>query len=225
MGSTRRDFVNQLAAGAVGLSGLTAWDKVAPADLRAHGLQPQPTWDVSWPQRLKGRHKACFDCTEPESGYGVWRTGAWARQFMDVMKVSATALAPVLILRHNAIILALQQGFWDTYKLGALKQVTHPLTGAPTDRNPALLDERDGVPEPFSAMSLPKQVSRGVVALACNLALQDCVELVKRVDGVSDEVARTRAVAALVPGVILQPSGVFAAVLAQESDCVYVKAS
>jgi serine/threonine protein kinase len=29
----------------------------------------------------------------------------------------------------------------------------------------------------------------------------------------------------LVPGVILQPSGVFAAVLAQESDCVYVKAS
>jgi hypothetical protein len=88
-----------------------------------------------------------------------------------------------------------------------------------------LLDERDGVPAPFSELSLPKQIARGVVTLACNLALQDCVELVKRTDGVSDEAARAKAVAALVPGVILQPSGVFAAVLAQEANCVYVKAS
>jgi len=222
MDATRRDFVNHMAAGAIGL---TAWEHVAPADLRALAQQPSPTWDVSWPQRLRGRHKACFDCTEPESGYGVWRTGAWARQYMDVMKVAPASLAPVVILRHNAIILALQQHFWDKYKVGALKQITHPLTGAPTDKNPALLDERDGIPEPFSTMSLPKQLSRGTVALACNLALQDCADLVKKVDGVSDAEAHARAVAALVPGVILQPSGVFAAVLAQEADCVYVKAS
>lgn len=221
MNSTRRDFVYQVTAGAVGFSGVLG---ALPADLRAVAGQ-QPDWDASWTNRLKGRHKACFDCTEPESGYGVWRTGVWARQYMDVMKATPDSLAPVLILRHNAIILALKQSFWDEYRLGPAKSVTHPLTGAPTDKNPALLDERDGVPAPFSEFALPKQIARGVVTLACNLALQDCVELVKRTDGVSDETARAKALAALVPGVILQPSGVFAAVLAQEADCVYVKAS
>lgn len=221
MNSTRRDFVNQLAAGAVGLTGAFG---TMPTDLPALAGQASD-WDVNWTGRLKGRNKACFDCTEVESGYGVWRTGAWARQYVDVLKVAPESLSPVLILRHNAIVLAMRQSFWDEYALGATKSVTHPITGEPTDKNPALLDERHGVPAPFSDMSLPKQMARGVVTLACNLALQDCVMLVKRKDGVSDEAARDKALAALVPGVILQPSGVFAAVMAQQAGCVYVKAS
>lgn len=225
MESSRRDFVQQVAAGAVGLSGLKGWEAVAPADLRAVAAQATTTWDVSWAKGLKGKYKACFDCTEPESGYGVWRIGAWAGQYRDVMKATPADLSPVLILRHNAIALAMQQSFWDKYKIAASAKITHPLTGELTERNPALLDEKDGVPEPFNALSLPKQLSRGVVTLACNLALQDLVDVVQKADGVSEEEARTRAVAGLVPGVILQPSGVFAAVLAQESGCVYVKAS
>jgi len=225
MGGTRRDFVQQMAAGAAGLSGLAAWEVVAPADLRAFEQQSPQTWDVSWTKRLKGRHKACFDCTEVESGYGVWRIGAWAKQYMDVLKTPADSMAPVLILRHNAIILAMQQSFWDKYNIGKDSKVTHPLTGEPTDKNPALLGESDGVPEPYNAFTLPRQLSRGVVVLACNLALQDLIDMVKKTESVSDEDARARAVAALVPGVILQPSGVFAAVLAQEADCVYVKGS
>jgi hypothetical protein len=61
--------------------------------------------------------------------------------------------------------------------------------------------------------------------LACNLALQDCVELIKSKTGADNEAARKEAIAALVPGVILQPSGVFAAVMAQEAGCTYVKAA
>ena len=41
----------------------------------------------------------------------------------------------------------------------------------------------------------------------------------------SDEAARKQAIAALVPGVVLQPSGVFAALRAQEAGCVYLRAS
>jgi len=141
------------------------------------------------------------------------------------MKAAPADLSPVIILRHNAIVLAMQQAFWDRYGIGKAKGVVHPLTQEPTDRNPALLDEKDGIPAPFNMAALHKQLGRGVVALACNLALQDCVELVKKTDGVSDDDARKRAVAALVPGVILQPSGVFAAVRAQEAGCSYVKSS
>jgi intracellular sulfur oxidation DsrE/DsrF family protein len=63
------------------------------------------------------------------------------------------------------------------------------------------------------------------VALACNLALADCVELIKSKDGVSDAEARKQAIAYLVPGVILQPSGVFAVIRAQEAGASYIRAS
>lgn len=223
MHPSRRDFVQQMAAGAVGVSGLSTMGAVLPADLRSPAAQGKG-WDVTWVGRLTGKHKACFDCAEPESGYGVWRAAAWAGQYMDVMKATPAELSPVVILRHNAILLAMQQSFWDRYGLGK-KGVTHPLTQQPTDKNPALLDERDGIPAPWNNLGLHKQLSRGVVALACNLALQDMVDLVKATDNVSDDEARNRAVAGLVPGVILQPSGVFAAVRAQEAGCAYVKSS
>jgi hypothetical protein len=77
----------------------------------------------------------------------------------------------------------------------------------------------------FDRMALDKFIARGGVALACDLALQDCIELIKSKDGVSAEVARQRAIAAMVPGVVLQPSGVFAALRAQEAGCSYLRAS
>ncbi|MGQ0646309.1 MAG: hypothetical protein ACT4P7_01990 [Gemmatimonadaceae bacterium] len=224
METSRRDFVQHLVAGTVGLSGVAALGNTLPPDLRG-AVHQGIAWDLSWAGKLKGRYKACFDCSEVESGYGVWRLSAWAGQYMDVVKATAAELSPVLILRHNAIALAMQQSFWDRYGLGKTKSVTHPLTNAPTDKNPALLDEKDGIPAPFNQAGVHKQLARGVTVLACNLALQDCVELVKKADGVSDDEARKRAVAAMIPGVILQPSGVFAAVRAQEAGCAYVKAS
>ena len=194
-----------------------------PADL-AHSVSSEP-WDLTWVDRLKGKHKAVFDNTDIESGYGVWRAAAWAGQYMDVMKAAPADLSPVVVLRHNAIVLAMQQSFWDKYGIGAKKNVAHPITGEKTDKNPVLLDEKDGIPAPFNNAGLRKQLDRGVVVLACDLALQDCADLIKATDKVSAEEAHKRAVAYLIPGVILQPSGVFAAVRAQEAGASYVKAS
>lgn len=223
MSPSRRDFLGSAAVSAAALSGL-------PADLFALPRNPSlegssDTWDVTWADKLKGKHRAVFDNTEVESGYGVWRASAWANQYMEVMRAKAADLSPVLVLRHHAIVLAMQQPFWDKYGIGASKQVTHPLTMQPTTKNPALLDEKDGIPAPFKMAGLRKQLDRGVTALACNLALQDCVELIQSADKISGDEARKRAIAYLVPGVILQPSGVFAAVRAQEAGCAYVKAS
>lgn len=217
MTHSRRGFVTSLALGGAGAS-------LIPSDLLA---LPQGTgaWDTSWTTRLKGKHKACFDCTEPESGYGVWRANAWFGQYRDVLKLAAADLSPVLILRHNAIVLTLQHAFIAKYALGKKFGITHPLTGAAIEENPALLDEKDGIPAPFNAGALPKQLARGVVTLACNLALQDVIDVVAAADNVNDAEARKRALAAMVPGIILQPSGVFSAVLAQQSGCAYVKAS
>lgn len=223
MSFNRRTFLGAAAVNAAALS--------LPSDLFA-GVPSQPAfdasseeWDLSWRSRLNGKYKAVFDNAEVESGYGVWRAAAWARQYRDVVKAAPAEITPAIVLRHNAIVLAMQNSFWEKYKIGASKGVTHPLTGKPTKANPVLLDEKDGIPEPFNNASLRKQLDRGVVVLACDLALQDCIELIKRTDRIGDAEARKQAIAAMIPGVILQPSGVFAVTLAQEAGASYVKAS
>lgn len=195
-----------------------------PADLNR--VSPAAAdWDLKWVDKVSGKHRAVFDNTEPESGYGVWRAGGWVKQYMDVMKAAPADMSPVVVLRHNAIVLAMQQSFWDKYGIGAKKNVTHPLTGESTPKNPALLDERDGIPAPFNTLGLQKQLDRGVPVLACNLAFQDCVDLIKSTEKITEHEARNRALAMLVPGVVLQPSGVFAVIRAQEAGAAYIKAS
>jgi hypothetical protein len=119
----------------------------------------------------------------------------------------------------------MQQGFWDKYAIGKAKAVTHPVTGEATDRNPALLGARDGLPEPMAANALDRFIAAGGIALACNLALQDLVGLIQSTDQVPETVAQERARNWMVPGVILQPSGVFSVLLAQQKQALYIRAS
>lgn len=224
MDLSRRKFVGAAAFNAAAIAASPAAMLAnVPRDL-AHA-EPSDEWDLAWPAKLTGKYKAVFDNTEPESGYGVWRASAWAAQYIEYVKAAPLELSPVVVLRHNAIILAMQQTFWDKYRVGGRKKITHPLTGQPTNRNPVLLDEKDGLPAPFSSAGLRKQLDRGVVVLACNLALQDCADLIQAAEKVDAAEARKLAVGYLVPGVILQPSGVFAVTRAQEAGASYVKAS
>ena len=222
MNPTRRDFVQNVAVGVAGLSGLRHFE-FATAGTTGVAPQAGTTWDVSWTGRLKGKYKAVFDCVEPDSGYGAWRLAAWMGQVADVMKVTPADVSGALIFRHDAIALAMGAAFWQRYSVGRVARVTHPLTGAPAEKNPVLLDEKDGIPAPFSEASVPKLIKSGVVVLACNMALRDMIGLVQSSDGVDETEARKRAIAAMIPGVILQPSGVFAATLAQQSGCSYVR--
>src|SRR4029078_8378196 len=220
----RRTFLGAAAVNAAAIASLpTALFANVPSDLLPHASSDE--WSVDCRRRLTGKHKSVFDNAEVESGYGVWRAAAWARQHMEVLKASMSDVTPAIVLRHNAIVLAMQQSFWDKYGIGQAKKVTHPLTQEATDRNPVLLGEKDGIPAPFNQASLTNQLSHGVVVLACNLALQDCVDLIEKTDKVSPEEARKQAIAYLVPGVILEPSGVFAVTQAQEAGAAYVKAS
>ena len=227
MPTNRREFLERLGAAAVvgalpraAGTGDAAW--YAPAA----PLKTSPEdWDLKWPDALKGKaHKAVFDCTEIENGYGVWRATIWENQYQATMLAKPGTARTVLVLRHHAVALALSQEFWDRYEVGKDLTAMHPITEQPTDRNPALLTVPD-LPEPMAGFALPKFMARGGIALACNLALQHHVNKLKATDGVTDEEAQKRVVAALVPGVILQPSGVFATVRAQQAGCVYVKAS
>jgi hypothetical protein len=224
MPTTRRQFIDSLATGAVALGAMPAALAAMPAEFQRDVAQG--TWDTRWHERLTGSVRTVFDVPEVESGFGVWRATIWARQYEQVLGVPARDLSTALVIRHNAIILAMQQGFWDRYGIGKAHDVRHPLTNEATDRNPALLGADQGVPEPYAGFALDKFVAGGGIALACDLALQFViVGLIQRTDNVPLAQAQEQARKWLVPGVILQPSGMFAVLRGQQAGGLYIRAS
>jgi hypothetical protein len=227
----RRQFIGNLTTGAMALGGLGLGLAALPDSLAA---APMPAgtgplgseWDTAWTSRLTGRVRTVFDVPEVESGFGVWRASIWAAQYRQILGIAESELSTSLVLRHNAIVLAMQQSAWDRYGLAEMFKATHPVTDQPTRRNPALIGAEDGLGQPHASFALPEFIKRGGVALACDLALAVVAAHMAKVDGVTEAVAKERAVAALVPGVILQPSGVFAVLHAQrEAGALYIRAS
>lgn len=221
----RRQFLQQLSAGGLALAGV-------PHVL--HAMEPPSVplpasaadaVDMSWTKKLTGKYRGVFDSPDIAGGFGVYRAGLVASQYVEVYKVPASAVSNVIVLRHDGIVLAMNQAFWDAYDVGKARNVKHPYTEAPIAKNPALLTAADGIPAPVAEHALHKQIARGVVVLACSLAFRDVIDWVASSDKVSADVAEKKARSMLLPGIVMQPSGVFATMVAQQNGCVYVRAS
>lgn len=220
MSSGRREFLESLALGSIGM-GLTG-----AMDTEAALAQAGGHWDLSWTEKIKGKRRAVFDVPVIEDGYGVWRAGIWRHQYSQVFNIPEASLATVLVLRHDAVVLALNNDYWQRYGTGETWKVKDPATGQPTSLNPVI--ERTGdraLPPQFAGYTLEALMAAGVIVLACSLALRDAAQVIVRHERVSDEAAEKRVRGMLAPGVILQPSGVFAVVLAQDHGCRFVRAS
>jgi hypothetical protein len=225
MTQDRREFLERIATGAMLATFPTSIDVLGAFRSPSTSAMAEE-FDLTWVNRVTGKYRAVFDVPEIDSGYGVWRTSLWVKQYMDVLKAAPRDCSPVLVLRHHGIALAMTQAFWDRYGVAKENTVTHPITQQGTDRNPALLSSsRNEVPADFDDVALDKYIGRGGIALACNLAFDDMIQLVSKKDGTSGDAARKTALAGLVPGVLLQPSGVFAALRAQDAGCKYLRAS
>lgn len=228
MTTDRREFVQRVALGAAAVTGLTALPMhVASALGMTPGMASSEKWDTTWTRKITGKYKAVFDVPEIESSYGVWRSQLYGLQLQDVFGAKPTEVSSVLVLRHNGIVLAMQQDYWSRYGIGKSHNATHPVTLQATERNPALLSSARGeIDAQFDAFALDRVIANGTTVLACNLALDfDVVPVIMKAENVSQEEARKRARDLLIPGVILQPSGVFASLLAQEAGCKYLRAS
>ncbi len=229
MSSNRRAFLQRATLGAVSLGVLPSALSAAPMTAAPSRLPDlslaDPEWDVSWTKKLTGKHKALFDVPGVAGGSGVLRAGLWAKQYSDVFKMPQSELSSVIVLRHEGIILAMNQAFWDEYEVGKHNKVRDG-NDKKTSKNPALsVVETGKEPTPFDNYMLEQQIARGVIVLACNMAFGGCVRMVMKRDKLKQPEAREKAKGMLIQGIILQPSGVFADVLAQESGCSFVAAS
>jgi len=204
----RRNFLVRVAGAMVfGLAGLTSGTSRATA---ATPVDDGP----SWPGKLEGRHRQVVDAYETNSGFPL----AFAYTFLLPNNAPGAATA-VVVLRHGAFPIALNNAMWAKYKIGESMKIDDPETKAPAVKNP-FLNPKAGV-LPVDDMALDRLLASGTVFGACNVAL---VVLSKKYAGnagvTADEAAKEWA-ANLVPGITLIPSGTWGVNRAQEAGCTY----
>lgn len=208
--ATRRDFLGLLGAGAI--------VPALPAPFPDTGSLPPVSdkWDMSWVDRVTGPHKAVIDAPEVSEGGALFRSVMLREQYREVYGTFPDQFSSVLVLRHNAIDLAMDHEHWRRFKLGEHHQLKDR-DGNFIERNPIGPPAADARPGAIR-YSLPGFIADGGIVLACDLAF-NFVAAKYRSEGVSREQARADALTHLIPGVILQPSGFFAVVRAQQAGC------
>ena len=245
MTSPRRDFLRHAGLSAAAAAAFPGLASAAPAPARSsrddaerqlawlaerdaaeeqereqQGPQ-QSTWDISWTAKVTGKHKAMFDVPEIEGGAGVFRAAIWGRQYTDVLKLQPADLSTVVVIRHAAIPLLMNNDFWLTYDVGKRNKIKGD-DGKTQKLNPVLADPN--AKGPGSPYTLDKLMAAGAIVLGCNLAFRSIVSAVEKKDKLKGAEARTKALSYVLPGAIMQPSGIFANVMAGEAGCHFVRA-
>jgi hypothetical protein len=216
----RRIFLGTLGAGALAASLDAQASETAPAS-----ATPGSTWDLSWAERVNRKHRAVFDSPGFGGGGALFRAAGWKRQYKDVYGTAPEDMSSVLVVRHEGIWLAMNDVFWKNYNVGEEQNFKLKDSGKFRAVNPIASPSPEAPPE-FADVSIATFVSSGNIVLACHLAFAAAVALVKKTDRLAtDEEAEKKAMTFVLPGVIMQPSGVFAALRAQEAGCHYILAS
>lgn len=182
-------------------------------------------WDLSWVDKLHGDARSVFDIPAPEEGDGVWRAQRWREDYAKLYGVKQSELGAVLVIRHKAIPLIMDNEYWSRFEVGKKLEIKDPRTGKWIERNPV---SRAGgsASTGHEQYTIESILATGGIVLACNMAFQGLVVPAYQTrDKLSAEAAEARAREHVLPGVILQPSGIFATLRAQQAGCAYVLAS
>ena len=220
----RRTFLGRLLAGAAAVT-------VAPAIRPLHAEEPEPLvnqspWDDSWVRRITARHRQVFDAPEIAEGTVLHQARTWIQGYRDLYGTTDADHSAVLVIRHSAMPIVLPDALWDRWRLGKEFKLKDPTTGKEARRNPFLNGQRgDRYALTWPDGGLDHLLARGAIVLACHLALRRWVGRLAQDDGIERTEADARLRGMLVPGVIVQPSGIFAVTRAQEAGCQYIRAT
>ena len=186
------------------------------------------SWDMQWVDRITGQYRQVFDAPEIAEGTVVHQARVFLSGFGDVYSAKDEQLSAVLVIRHAAIPMVANDRLWDELELGKRFKLKDPETGKGARRNP-FLNANTPKAAKYAMIwpdgGLDTLIARGATVLCCNLALFRLVSMVAKHDGVDHDQARSKVLENLVPGVIVQPSGVFAVARAEAAGCQYIRAT
>lgn len=225
MPSSRRRFIGLLGGtsilGAVGVPGTaSAVEPVANPD---HALPRTETWNMTWVDRVTGTYRAVFDSPDVSEGAAVVRAVAWCDMYKEVYGAERSEMSPVVVFRHSGISLIMGNEYWERFDVGKQLKIKDS-KGKWSKVNPISAVGADAS-GPMAKYRLETFLADGGIVLACNWAFGMLAGQVGKKEKLDHDAARARATELMIPGVILQPNGIFAALRAQEAGCRYVMAS
>ncbi|WPP48263.1 Tat (twin-arginine translocation) pathway signal sequence containing protein [Catalinimonas niigatensis] len=216
---SRRKFISKLAAATGATAGLSAMSLPMLAGTAAVDPRVYKDADV-WFKKVKGSHRIVYDAPQPHDGFSF----IWSWSFYNTNNQTGTQdndMTAVVVLRHNAIPFAMEDKVWKKYKLGEAFKITDNTTGAAAERNPYYIPKKGDYPMP-GIDGLKALQERGVMVCVCNLALTVDSAMVAQSMGLDPEVATKEWKEAVLPGIQVVPSGVWALGRAQENGCGYI---
>ena len=224
--TSRRKFIANVAGSASALAAVG----LGAGDLLAQGTPssaPQGGWDMSWVDKIqRAKHKQVFDAPGIAEGMALNNAVVWLNGYAEVYKTTDADMAAVLVFRHKGISMVLNDDMWAQMPFGDDEKITDPATSATTKRNPFLkaAGGRGGAALMPNG-DLESLMARGVIVLACNLALMRQAGAFAKAAGITREQAQQKLIDSVVPGVIRMPSGVFATSRAEEAGCQFLRSS
>ena len=226
----RRGFLARVAAaGAALVASATAASPLAAAAIRPRSARGRSSsdFDDTWTERVRAaKHRAVFDSPAVGDGLALEHASVFMNNYHEMFGTIDADTVSVVVMRHMGTALALNDALWSKYELGSFVGFKDPDTSKDAVRNVFFRVAADARNSPISAeSSLSSLSARGAILLACNRALMHLAttEAKKRKQDLEQTKAEFRA--AVLPGVILQPSGIYAVTRAQEAGCAFLKST
>jgi intracellular sulfur oxidation DsrE/DsrF family protein len=226
----RRRFLTTVAGSAAALAAagtFGAGELLAQARSFPQYEPPQGGWDLAWAEHVeKAKHKVVFDWVSISDGMALNNALVYMNGFKEVYRSADADLGVVIVARHAGLPTVLNDEMWATLKLGEKNKLKDPTTGEPATRNPFVnYKPGDKFLTGFPEGGMDALLARGVHVLCCNLALMRFAGTLARETGMSVPDAQTKIAASLVPGVVRQPSGIFAVARAQEAGAQFIRST
>jgi intracellular sulfur oxidation DsrE/DsrF family protein len=216
----RREFLGKLALGTTALSLSSLF---APFTAEANSAEPMEGNPDEWFSKVKGKHKMVFDATHPHEVFPF----AWPKVFLMTNEKTGTPAnecGVVVVLRHAAIGYAMQHSVWEKYHLGEVFEAEDPLTKKPATRNPFWQPKEGDFKVPGIGnvqIGVNELQSVGVMFCVCNMAMTVYSNVIAKQMGGDAEAIKKDFENAILPGIQVVPSGVWAIGRAQEMGCGY----
>jgi intracellular sulfur oxidation DsrE/DsrF family protein len=222
----RRDFLRTVSLGSTvaAAAGLQACASSVAALTTSPPKQAGREWDLSWVDRLKAPFRVVFNITQ-KNDLGLMQTWMWMQGFQQAYGTEDNNLNAVLVFRHEAVAMMLDDAMWARMAITESSSGTGSgnTAAAPPGRNPWLSKPASNGPSGSqdTDYTISALRARGVIMLACNMALRGQVSRLRQKENLTADDADRAIRNAIVPGCYIVPNGIFAVSRAQMAGCAY----
>lgn len=218
LNSNRRDFLSAMVLGAAA-SGMSVLTNPLEAKIAAFDNKKISDPD-KWFDKIKGTHRVVFDGSMPHHNFPIIWNWAWYHT-NNGSGSTDDDLTGMTVLRHNAIPFAMKDEVWKKYNMGEMFEVQDNNKKSAAIRNVVYEPQGKDMPFPFIT-GIKDLQDRGAMFCVCDLAMNVYSGMAAEKMGMEKEEVYQEWKDAVLPGIQIVPSGVWALSRAQAKDCGYI---